>query len=93
MKDNKNGTSPQLATTAVTAGDPFGDLPDHGLLLSRYRGEQVVLSQGGRVIAVVEIDDIDRQRVRLRVISPPDVGVDRLEVFESKTRERRGGWK
>jgi carbon storage regulator len=50
------------------------------LVLSRKRGEKVVVSIGDQV-AVLEVLDLAGGRVRLGVSAPPEVVVHRSEVW------------
>jgi len=50
------------------------------LVLMRKRGETVVI--GGKVR--VTIVDVDGNRVRLGIVAPPEVRVDRQEVHDSR---------
>ena len=54
------------------------------LILSRKRGESIVIGQRIRVT----VDRVDRHRVRLAIDAPQDVSVDRQEVW---LRKHEGG--
>lgn len=56
------------------------------LVLSRRLGEQVIVSVGGHRI-VVQVVDVTPGRVRLGVVAPDQVIVDREEVWK-----RRSEW-
>lgn len=47
------------------------------LVLSRKLGEEIVIGDGIRVIVTA----IERNKVRIGVVAPPDVRVDREEVY------------
>jgi carbon storage regulator len=55
------------------------------LVLSRRRGEAVVIADGIRVSIV----SISRSRVRLAIEAPMDIAVDREEIYRAK---REGDW-
>ena len=54
------------------------------LILSRKRGESIVIGQRIRVT----VDRVDRHRVRLAIDAPDDVSVDRREIW---LRKHEGG--
>lgn len=53
------------------------------LVLRRKKGEQIVI-EGGITITVV---DVQGDRVKLGIVAPPDVRVDREEVHERRSTE------
>ncbi len=53
------------------------------LILSRKQGEQIVVPQCQLTVTVL---NISRNRVRVGIVAPPNVGVHRAEVVQ---RERR----
>ena len=55
------------------------------LVLSRRKGEAVVIADGIRVSVV----SISRSRVRLAIDAPTEITVDREEIHNVK---RRGNW-
>ena len=56
------------------------------LVLSRQRGEAVVIAEGIRVSVVT----ISRNRVRLAIEAPRHVAVDREEIYRAKRAGDRG---
>jgi carbon storage regulator len=52
------------------------------LVLTRRVGEVIVIDGGIRVTVV----DISGDRVRLGITAPPEIRVDRLEIYERRTR-------
>ena len=54
------------------------------LCLSRKLNEYIVIGNDIRIKVV----DIDRGRVRLGIVAPKDVVVDRLEIREDKERKK-----
>lgn len=57
------------------------------LVLSRKLGTEVVLHEGGRVLARVRVVRIE-DKVRLAFDAPPSVEIDRGEVYEAKQEWR-----
>ena len=55
------------------------------LVLSRRKGEAVVIAEGIRVSVV----SISHSRVRLAIEAPMDIAVDREEIYKAK---REGDW-
>ncbi len=62
------------------------------LVLSRWPGEQVVISRDGVEIGRVMVVNADRGKVQVGFDFPHEVTVDRLEVWEAKqlTAKERG---
>lgn len=56
------------------------------LVLARKKNEIITIGEKIRVVIV----DIRGDKVRIGIEAPPDVPVDRLEVQESKQREKEG---
>jgi len=54
------------------------------LILSRQLGEKVVLSGG----ITIEVVDLRHGKVKLGFSAPPEIEIDRLEIFEDKQRKR-----
>lgn len=53
-----------------------------GLLLTRHAGEQIIIDDGRIVITV---EELRRSRgVRLRIEAPPNVSIDRAEVWNAR---------
>lgn len=50
------------------------------LVLSRKVGESIVINKN----VTITITDIDNNKVRVGIVAPRNVPVDRLEVFEKK---------
>lgn len=64
------------------------------LVLARKRGETVCIGDAVRIV-VTEIldlhgDKVPGGKVRLGITAPPDVVVDREEVYESKRSQTHG---
>ena len=57
------------------------------LVLSRKVGERIVIGNGVEVVVV----EIQRGKVRLGIVAPNTVAVDRAEVRNRKEDERRRG--
>lgn len=55
------------------------------LVLSRHRGESIIIGDDGIVITVVEIRG---DKVRLGIVAPKEVPVHRLEVYDKIQKER-----
>ena len=55
------------------------------LVLSRKRGEQIVINED----VVLTVTRIDHARVRLAIEAPKDIPVHRKEVHDAITRDRR----
>jgi carbon storage regulator len=55
------------------------------LVLTRRKGEAVVIADGIRVFVV----SISHSRVRLAIEAPMDIAVDREEIYRAK---REGDW-
>ena len=56
------------------------------LVLSRHRGERLII--GNRVI-IIEVVEIRGDKVRLGIDAPEDISVHREEVFDKIEREGR----
>lgn len=50
------------------------------LVLSRKVGEEIVLGDGIRV----KVASVKGEKVRLAIVAPPDITVDRLEVHQRR---------
>lgn len=59
------------------------------LVLSREQGESIVIGQD----IVIHVVKIARGRVRIGIIAPDDVPVDRAEVWIEKNKSKQGGSK
>ena len=59
------------------------------LVLSRLRDEEVVLSKDGVEIGRVSVADLRGDSVRLGFTFPPEIRVDRLEVFDARALAAR----
>lgn len=57
------------------------------LVFSRNKNQRIVLSEGGRVLAVIEVVEIRGDKVRIGIVAPAEIGVDREEVFEAKQEQ------
>lgn len=57
------------------------------LVLKRRCGEKLRIGRDGEI--VIEVLEIMSGRVRLGISAPPDVDVDREEVFELKQQRRQ----
>mgnify|MGYP003980860161 FL=1 len=55
------------------------------LVLSRHRGESIIIGDDGIVITIVEIRG---DKVRLGIVAPKEVPVHRLEVYDKIQKER-----
>ncbi|MBT5468618.1 carbon storage regulator CsrA [Candidatus Peregrinibacteria bacterium] len=55
------------------------------LVLSRHRGESIIIGDDGIVITVVEIRG---DKVRLGIVAPKEVPVHRQEVYDKIQKER-----
>lgn len=53
------------------------------LVLSRKRGERIVIGDN----VIIEVVDIRGEKVRIGIVAPDDVEVDRSEVRAAKLRE------
>lgn len=53
------------------------------IVFSRRRGDEIVIGDG----VVVSIVDIRGDKVRLGIVSPPEVPVHRQEVYDAIRRE------
>jgi carbon storage regulator CsrA len=51
-----------------------------GLTLTRRKGEQIVVAD----VVVITIADLDRGKVMVNIQAPPDVRVDRMEVWQAR---------
>lgn len=56
------------------------------LVLSRHQGESIIIDHGRIKVTVLEVRG---SKVRLGVIAPSDVTVDREEVYEAKEIQAR----
>jgi carbon storage regulator len=54
------------------------------LVLSRKKDERILIGDG----VVVQVIEVRGDKVRIGIVAPPDVAVDREEVRESKNRVR-----
>ena len=54
------------------------------LVLSRFKGQEIVISRDGVEIARVMVVDVKGDKVRLGINAPRSVQVDRAEVFTDK---------
>jgi carbon storage regulator len=60
------------------------------LVVSRGKKEKIVIGDGGLIeIVVVEIRG---DKVRLGIIAPPDIPVDREEIYVAKLRSKQAKW-
>jgi carbon storage regulator len=59
------------------------------LVLTRRVGEEIVIGGNIRITVVA----ISGDRTRLGIAAPPSVRVDRLEIFEKRSRLRERGGK
>jgi len=55
------------------------------LVLSRHRGESIIIGDDGIVITIVEIRG---DKVRLGIVAPKEVPVHRQEVYDKIQKER-----
>lgn len=57
-----------------------------GLVITRRIDEELVLHVGDQVIATIQLASIDthRRRAQLRVTAPPEIGIDRAEVYDRR---------
>lgn len=60
------------------------------LVLTRAVGESLVIGEGAAAVTVT-VEDVRRGQVRLRVVAPKDVRVDRQEVWRRRESERAVG--
>jgi carbon storage regulator CsrA len=56
------------------------------LVLSRYEGEEIVMQTGDGEIVVKVVEVRPNGQVRLGIVAPNTVPVDRLEVAQAKAR-------
>jgi len=66
-------------------GAVMGSGPMSGLVLTRRVGERIVID--GDIF--VEVAAIQGGKVRLRIVAPDDVEIDREEIAERKAKERQ----
>lgn len=57
------------------------------LVLTRMRDQSIIIGDD----VIITIIDIRGDRVRLGILAPDDVSVDRVEVREAKLRDARNG--
>lgn len=57
------------------------------LVLSRKRGEEIIIEVDGRPVTVVVVD-IRGDKARLGITAPPDVPVHRREIYDAIQREK-----
>lgn len=69
----------------------LSESPGGGLLVTRSIGEEVVIEQGGRIVAVVQVKCLRRGRAQLRIRAGADVLVDRAEVYQRRRTSAGGG--
>lgn len=61
------------------------------LILTRRIGEAIVLGTEGEIVVSVGRIDLTEGTVRLGIMAPNDMPVDREEVWYRKQREKRHG--
>lgn len=59
------------------------------LVLSRHRDESIIIPVPGGPRLRITVIDIRGDKVRIGVEAPPDVPVDREEIYEAKMRSKR----
>ena len=57
------------------------------LVLSRYRDEEIIIGKNAEI--VIKVIEVRGDKVRIGIEAPPDVPVDRAEVRQAKSENRR----
>lgn len=56
----------------------------NGLILTRKQGESIIIGDD----IIVTIDEVNGKQVRLKIIAPPSVPVDRMEIRHRKNANK-----
>ncbi len=56
----------------------------NNLILTRRKGEKIVLHLGGHILAVCTITGLGNKQVKLAFEAEPEIKIDREEIYQEK---------
>ena len=58
------------------------------LTLTRYKKEKIILRKGDEIIAVIRIEDVGTQKVKMNFFAERDIEIERQEIVPESLKKK-----